>query len=176
MTRYRLRVPQAGDTLYGDGIGIVADTLDEARELWEDYDGEPAIYVHSYIGPLAPLPLAWRDIPVGMTARHLVWGEGEVCARPRAWRGHAPLIPVLFHDGRRADLLLGQVQLFYGVTYGTSCPPPPTRYELTVQGEVVASGVTDRTAHVLLDIRRGRFAAYESCAHPDILTLDWMPG
>jgi hypothetical protein len=50
VTRYKLRVPQTGDVLYGDGIAIVADTLDEAREAWEFEDGEPAIYLHSYIG------------------------------------------------------------------------------------------------------------------------------
>lgn len=229
MARYKLRIPQTGDVLYGDGRAIVADTLDEARAEWEHEDCEPVIYLHSSIGqcrvvyardvengechedaeagdttvdympdtgrdlaanevrcwerggpswrwdmrPLPRLPIPWRQIPVGMTARHRVWGEGEVCARPRAWRGYAPLIPVRFADGRRADLMLGQIELFYGVTIGTRCPPPPPRYELTVEGDVVASGVTERTATVLLDMRCARltaeweaeqYAAYEARA------------
>lgn len=50
MARYKLRVPDAGTMLYGDGQAMVADTLDEARELWEDYTGEFHVCMHSYIG------------------------------------------------------------------------------------------------------------------------------
>ena len=53
MPRYKLCVPQAGDTLYGDGdTSVVADTIDQAREFFRDHteDGEPPVYLHSYIG------------------------------------------------------------------------------------------------------------------------------
>lgn len=47
MPRYKLNVPTAGDYLYSDGYtdsAVVADTIDEARELLESFE------VHSYIG------------------------------------------------------------------------------------------------------------------------------
>lgn len=50
MPRYKLSVPENGATLYGDDTAIVADTIEEARDYWEDWDGEPAIYLHSYVG------------------------------------------------------------------------------------------------------------------------------
>jgi hypothetical protein len=51
MPKYKLRVPSIGTDLHGDnGTAIVADTIEDAREFWEDYDGEPAIYLSSYIG------------------------------------------------------------------------------------------------------------------------------
>lgn len=51
MPRYKLRVPTSGDWLYGDGDrAVVADTREEAREHFEEYFGEPAPYLHSYIG------------------------------------------------------------------------------------------------------------------------------
>lgn len=214
MPRYKLSVPQTGDMLHGEVDAAVADTIDEARVIFEDYDGEPCIYLHSHIGLCrvvyardvdngdchddaepgdttidhepddgrelatheirywergapsidwrmtpSPAPIPWRKIPVGMTARHAVWGEGKVCAPPRPWRGYAPLIPVLFADGRRAGLLLGQIALYYGVTVNDPCRPPATRYELSVAGEVVATGVHERTAEILRDMRIARLTA-----------------
>lgn len=51
MARYKLRVPEAGDWLYGDGDdAVVADTREQARESFEEERGEPAPYLHSYIG------------------------------------------------------------------------------------------------------------------------------
>lgn len=219
MPRYKLRVPEAGTMLYGDGYSdraMVADTLSEARDLWEDYEGERPIYLHSLIGvcgvvykrdidngdahedaepgdttvwyadddgrdlrahecrvwmlgapsphwemkPMEPLPIPWREIPVGMGVRHLVWGWGEVCGPLRPWRASRfPIVPVRFDDGRRADLFLGQITLYYSAVYGKGPKPPPTRYRLTVAGELVAEGVTERTAQDLLALRRARLRA-----------------
>lgn len=52
MPRYKLRVPQPGDWLYGDAdTAVVAETLTEAREHFDDYYGEGEHpYLHSYIG------------------------------------------------------------------------------------------------------------------------------
>lgn len=50
MPRYKLRVPQTGDMLYGDDVAIVADTISEAREFWEDEEGESVVFLHSMIG------------------------------------------------------------------------------------------------------------------------------
>lgn len=52
MPRYKLRVPQTGDFLYDDGgsVSVVADTISQAREIYRDELGEPAIYLHSYKG------------------------------------------------------------------------------------------------------------------------------
>jgi hypothetical protein len=51
MARYKLRVPQPGDFLYGDGdTGVVADTREEARQFLADDSGEFVPYLHSYIG------------------------------------------------------------------------------------------------------------------------------
>lgn len=52
MARYKVRVPSPGDDLHGDDgtTAIVANTIEQAREFWEDWDGEPAIYLSSYIG------------------------------------------------------------------------------------------------------------------------------
>lgn len=51
MPRYRVSVPEPGTMLYGDGDRtMVADTLQDARRFWEDYEGETVIYLHSWIG------------------------------------------------------------------------------------------------------------------------------
>lgn len=51
MARYKLRVPVAGTWLYGDGPeAVVADTIDEAREMFLAERDDPAIYLHSSIG------------------------------------------------------------------------------------------------------------------------------
>jgi hypothetical protein len=53
MPRYKLRVPEAGTMLYGDGdTGMVADTIEQARDYFAEWDGgdERPIYLHSYIG------------------------------------------------------------------------------------------------------------------------------
>ncbi len=50
MPRYKLRVPEEGAILHGDGFAAVAATKDAAREYLEDYVGEPVPYLHSYIG------------------------------------------------------------------------------------------------------------------------------
>lgn len=51
MPRYRLRVPEPGTFLYGDGdTSLVADTIEQAREIYRDERDEPAIYLHSQIG------------------------------------------------------------------------------------------------------------------------------
>lgn len=51
MPRYKLRVPEPGDWLYGDGDkAVVAATREEARSYYEDYYDEPAPYLHSRIG------------------------------------------------------------------------------------------------------------------------------
>jgi hypothetical protein len=51
MPRYKLRVPGPGTWLYGDGpSSVVADTIGDAREFFGEEDGEPAIYLSSYIG------------------------------------------------------------------------------------------------------------------------------
>jgi len=48
---YQLSVPPAGTMLYGGGDqSMVADSLDEAKDLWEDWTGERPDYMHSYIG------------------------------------------------------------------------------------------------------------------------------
>jgi hypothetical protein len=53
MARYKLSVPLPGTMLYGDGDGdqaMVADTHEQARELWEEWTEEPQPFLHSYIG------------------------------------------------------------------------------------------------------------------------------
>jgi hypothetical protein len=52
MPRYKLRVPGPGTWLYGDGpSAVVADTIQAAREFFEEYEGDaPQIYLSSYIG------------------------------------------------------------------------------------------------------------------------------
>jgi hypothetical protein len=61
MARYKLRVPSAGDRLYGDGdTVVVADTREQAREFFEEDRGEPCPYLHSYIGHCRVSPQARR--------------------------------------------------------------------------------------------------------------------
>ena len=231
MPRYKLRPPQAGDFLYGDGdTAVVADTIEQARAFWRDDYDEDAIYLHSYIGrcrvvykadvengdahedaepgdttidyirddgrelrpgevrvwmlgpprrnwrmePMPPEPLEWCDLPDGILAYHKVLGFGTLYAPPRLWRAsRRPIFPVQFESGERRDLFLGAITFHYDVRYGATCPPPPTRYRLTVEGDVLAEGVTEDAARALRDARIARlddewkaeqFAAYEAAA------------
>lgn len=50
MPGFALTVPDRGDVLYGDGQAIVADTVEEARALWEHETGDRLLYMHSHIG------------------------------------------------------------------------------------------------------------------------------
>lgn len=110
--------------------------------------------------PLPPEPIPWNEIPVGMHALHKVLGWGELYAPPRLWRASGkPVFPIRFENGRHADLFLSQISLHYPATYGAALRPPPTRYRLTVEGEVVTEGVTERTARDLLDLRLARLDA-----------------
>lgn len=65
MAKYRLRVPESGTWLYGDGPpSVVADDIWEARELFEeDEEGNFPIYLHSSIGVCRVLYK--RDIEAG---------------------------------------------------------------------------------------------------------------
>lgn len=226
MARYKLRVPQAGDMLYGDGNCIVADTLVGARAFWEDETGEPAIYLHSYIGrcrivyasdvengdchedaeagdttvdycrddgrDLAedevrcweqgaprphwhfdyspPEPVCITTVPVGAPVYHRVLGSGRVVMPARKGR-HGWRLPVRFGwpdlSGPVRLMMLGQVIVNATLTW----PPDMRRVTVSVDGEVVATGVRERTAEVLRDMRCARlraeweaeqFAAYEA--------------
>lgn len=48
--RYKLRVPEPGDALFGDGMAVVADTIEEARDAWEHETGARPLYMHSSLG------------------------------------------------------------------------------------------------------------------------------
>lgn len=226
MPRYKLCIPQAGDMLYGDGDCIVADTLDDARAYWEDWTGEPVVYLHSHIGrcrvvfaadvengdchddaeagdttidyidddgrDLAenevrcweqgapsphwtfdyspPEPVCITTVPVGAPVYHRVLGSGRVVMPARKGR-HGWRLPVRFGwpdlSGPVRPMMLGQIILNATMDW----PGDTRRVTLSVAGEIVATGVRERTAEVLRDMRRarlraeweaGQFAAYEA--------------
>lgn len=83
MTRYRLRVPQQGDELYGDGdVAIVADTIEVARDCFRDHtpDEQEPIYLHPYIGRCQVLYK--RDIDAGEGYDGAEPGDTMVCYCP----------------------------------------------------------------------------------------------
>lgn len=214
MARYKLRIPQTGDMLYGDERAIVADTLDAAREAWEQEEGEAVVYLHPHIGrcrvvyardvengechddaeagdttvdyltdtgrELAenevrcwerggpswlwnfgyspPEPVSWREVPVGCRAYHPVFGSGEVVARPRKG-AYGVRFPVRFGwpelRGPVRWLPKGCVSLSGTATW----PGDRRRVTVTVDGEVVATGVREKTAEILRDMRCARLTA-----------------
>lgn len=53
MPRYKLNVPPPGTMLYGesyDDRAMVADSHEQARELWEEWTEEPQPFLYSYVG------------------------------------------------------------------------------------------------------------------------------
>jgi hypothetical protein len=235
MTRYKLRPFEQGDELRNDDgtIGIVADTIDVARDCFRDHteDGEPPIYLHSLIGRLRIVykrdvdngdchedaepgdttidgcarddgrelrpdevrwwelggpqwhwefayspgpPIPWREVPVGCRVYHPVLGSGEIVYPPRKG-AYGLRFPVRFGWPKLAGpvrwMPLGAIHL-----RGTATWPGDRRLvTVTVEGEVVASGVSERTAEQLRDLRCARltaeweaeqFAAFESAGTP----------
>lgn len=231
MPRYKLNIPQTGDMLYGDGNAIVADTREEARELWEDYEGEPCPYLHAHIGrcrvvyardieggdchedaergdttvdycrgdadrPLAeneircwelgppswdwhyeytpPEPVSITTVPVGAPVSHRALGSGRVVMPARKGR-YGWRLPVRFGFPELAGpvrlMMLGQI-IINATRYW---PGDTRRVTVSVEGEVVATGVRERTAEQLRDLRCARltaeweaaqFAAYEAARVP----------
>ncbi len=230
MTRYKLNVPAAGDMLYGDENAIVADTIEEAREWWEDDDDEPCPYLHSYIGrcrivyardvengdfhedaeagsttvdylpdngrELAenevrvwlrgapdfhwnyayspPEAVCISTVPVGAPVYHRVLGSGKVVMPARNGR-HGWRLPVRFGwpdlNGPVRPMMLGQININATMDW----PGDTRRVTVSVEGEVVATGVREPTASVLRDLRIARLrneweaqqmAAYEAAWTP----------
>jgi hypothetical protein len=173
MARYKLRVPSPGTALYGDSdTAIVADTLAEAREFWEDYDGEPAIYLSAPLVNRDPVVGDITDMPIGVKVHHEAWGWGVTVARPlhhrTGWRllvDFCGLYPAAPWPGAAGGCggspkWVGHWALTMTQTDTPTGRWPATRWHVDIGDERVVEGVlNEQMARALGEARYARLQA-----------------
>lgn len=144
------------------------DEPEPGQTYWEIRQGDPigkhevrawAVgmpYVHWAQDYAEPEKIDWQDIPAGVQCYYKPEGNGVVCAPPYKWRASGkPRFPILFDNGTRRDLFIGQFSMFFG----GPLPQPRRRVKVSVAGETVVEACSEDVARLMVDLRTTRLRA-----------------
>ncbi len=144
--------------------------------VWTVIRGGKGAWMVGFDAPLwrqEPLPLPalhWADLPVGTPCYYEPEGHGKIIAPPRTWRASGkPVVPILFENGSRRELFLGQFTLHYG----GPLQQPEHKVRVFVGDELVCDGCSQSVARLMIALRTTRLRLeWEAAQLAEIQAVD----